>query len=58
VPFVGQAGKLLEQLLSEIGLERSDVFIANVLNAGLPATATRCRRRSTTARTTCSGSSS
>src|SRR5215210_7565147 len=31
VPFVGQAGKLLEQLLQEIGLERSDVFIANVL---------------------------
>ena len=31
VPFVGQAGKLLEQLLNEIGLERSDVFIANVL---------------------------
>ena len=31
MPFVGQAGKLLEQLLGEIGLERSDVFIANVL---------------------------
>ena len=31
VPFVGQAGKLLEQLLNEIGLQRSDVFIANVL---------------------------
>jgi DNA polymerase len=30
-PFVGQAGKLLEQLLSEIGLERADVFITNVL---------------------------
>jgi uracil-DNA glycosylase len=31
VPFVGRAGKLLEQLLNEIGMARSDVFIANVL---------------------------
>jgi uracil-DNA glycosylase len=31
LPFVGRAGKLLETLLGEIGLERSDVFIANVL---------------------------
>jgi uracil-DNA glycosylase len=31
VPFVGRAGKLLEQLLGEIGLARSEVFIANVL---------------------------
>lgn len=31
LPFVGQAGKLLEKLLGEIGLERKDVFIANVL---------------------------
>jgi uracil-DNA glycosylase family 4 len=31
IPFVGQAGKLLERLLGEIGLARSDVFIANVL---------------------------
>ena len=31
LPFVGQAGKLLEKLLGEIGLERGDVFIANVL---------------------------
>ena len=31
VPFVGQAGKLLEQLLGEIGLQRQDVFIANTL---------------------------
>ena len=31
VPFVGQAGKLLERLLAGIGLERSDVYIANVL---------------------------
>lgn len=31
LPFVGQAGKLLEKLLGEIGLERRDVFIANTL---------------------------
>jgi uracil-DNA glycosylase family 4 len=31
VPFVGRAGKLLEKLLGEIGIERKDVFIANVL---------------------------
>jgi uracil-DNA glycosylase len=31
VPFVGQAGKLLDKLLAGIGLERSDVYIANVI---------------------------
>ena len=31
LPFVGPAGKLLEGLLGEIGLERRDVFINNVL---------------------------
>jgi uracil-DNA glycosylase len=31
LPFVGQAGQLLDKLLGEIGLERGDVFIANVL---------------------------
>ena len=36
VPFVGRAGKLLEQLLQEIGQERTDVFIANVLKCRPP----------------------
>ena len=27
LPFVGQAGKLLDKLLAEIGLERRDVLI-------------------------------
>jgi DNA polymerase len=36
LPFVGAAGRLLEQLLAEIGLERSDVFIANVLKCRPP----------------------
>jgi uracil-DNA glycosylase len=31
IPFVGAAGKLLEQLLADIGLEREQVYIANVL---------------------------
>jgi uracil-DNA glycosylase len=31
LPFVGQAGRLLDQLLGEIGLTRGDVFVANVL---------------------------
>jgi DNA polymerase len=35
-PFVGQAGKLLDQLLAGIGLERSDVYIANVLKCRPP----------------------
>jgi DNA polymerase len=35
-PFVGQAGKLLDTLLGEIGMERSQVFIANVLQCRPP----------------------
>src|SRR4051794_14080573 len=31
LPFVGRAGKLLSQLLEEIGLSRDEVFIANTL---------------------------
>ena len=36
VPFVGQAGKLLDKLLAGIGLERSEVYIANVLKCRPP----------------------
>jgi uracil-DNA glycosylase len=36
LPFVGQAGKLLDRLLGEIGLTRADVFIANVLKCRPP----------------------
>jgi DNA polymerase len=36
LPFVGQAGKLLDQLLEGIGLARQDVFIANVLKCRPP----------------------
>src|SRR4051794_25726658 len=31
LPFVGRAGKLLDQLLEEVGLVRDEVFITNVL---------------------------
>ena len=36
IPFVGRAGRLLDQLLGEIGLERGDVFVANVLKCRPP----------------------
>ncbi len=36
VPFVGQAGKLLDGLLAGVGLERDDVYIANVLKCRPP----------------------
>jgi uracil-DNA glycosylase family 4 len=35
-PFVGRAGKLLDELLAGIGLDRSHVFIANVLRCRPP----------------------
>jgi uracil-DNA glycosylase len=36
LPFVGQAGRLLDTLLGEIGLTRADVFVANVLKCRPP----------------------
>ncbi len=36
IPFVGRAGKLLETLLEEVGLQRNDVFIANTLKCRPP----------------------
>src|ERR671915_2599829 len=36
LPFVGRAGKLLDQLLEEVGMRRSDVFICNVLKCRPP----------------------
>jgi len=36
LPFVGQAGKLLDELLDSIGFDRSEVFIANVLKCRPP----------------------
>jgi uracil-DNA glycosylase family 4 len=36
LPFVGAAGKLLNKLLGEIGLQRADVFVGNVLKCRPP----------------------
>jgi DNA polymerase len=36
LPFVGQAGKLLDKLLAEIGMDRGRVFVANVLKCRPP----------------------
>jgi len=36
LPFVGQSGKLLTDLLSEAGLQREDVFITNVVKCRPP----------------------
>lgn len=35
-PFVGAAGKLLNELLGSIGLSRSDIYIANVIKCRPP----------------------
>jgi DNA polymerase len=36
LPFVGQAGKLLDKLLEEIGMGRGDVFVANTVKCRPP----------------------
>ena len=36
LPFVGRAGQLLDELLQSIGLDRSQVFVANVLKCRPP----------------------
>jgi uracil-DNA glycosylase family 4 len=36
IPFVGAAGKLLDELLAEVGMARADVFVANVLKCRPP----------------------
>src|SRR6185437_7000943 len=36
VPFVGQAGRLLDKLLAGIGVTRADVFVANTLKCRPP----------------------
>ena len=36
IPFVGRAGKLLDQFLFAVDIERSDVYIANILKCRPP----------------------
>ena len=50
-PFVGKGGQLLDRLLAEVGIDRSNVAVANVLKCRPPsnrtptrAEANRCRR--------------
>jgi DNA polymerase len=35
-PFVGRAGRILDELLASIGLKREDVYIANILKCRPP----------------------
>ncbi len=35
-PFVGRAGKLLNELLAEVGIDRDDIYIANCLKCRPP----------------------
>jgi uracil-DNA glycosylase len=54
-PFVGKAGQLLTKIIAAMGLERSDVFIANVLKCrpDMPAGSSGNRRPTTTEMHTC-----
>ena len=36
IPFVGAAGQLLDKYLTAVGIERSDVYIANILKCRPP----------------------
>ena len=36
-PFVGASGKLLNEMLASIGLERSDIYITNIVKYRPPA---------------------
>ncbi|MCK5475366.1 MAG: uracil-DNA glycosylase [Candidatus Pacebacteria bacterium] len=36
LPFVGSAGKILDELIQSIGLQRSDIYIANVVKCRPP----------------------
>ncbi len=36
IPFVGRSGRLLEKLLGEVGIGRSDIYIANVVKCRPP----------------------
>ncbi len=36
-PFVGRAGKLLRQLLDDVGIDKNDIYIANCLKCRPPA---------------------
>jgi DNA polymerase len=54
-PFVGPAGRFLEELLASVGLRRDQVFIANVIKCRPRTTAIRSPGRSMPAERTSSG---
>ena len=45
LPFVGRAGKLLDELLARVGLTRDDMFITNVLKCRPPGNRDPAARR-------------
>jgi uracil-DNA glycosylase len=45
-PFVGRGGQLLDDLMAEVGLSRSDTAVLNVLKCRPPANRTPSRRES------------
>ena len=57
LPFVGRSGQLLDLYLDVIDLDRSKVYIANVVKCR-PKTATRFRRNPRPACTGCASSTS
>ena len=58
LPFVGQAGKLLDTLLGEVGIPSDGTTSPTSSSAGRRATAIRSPMRSPPARATCSSRSS
>jgi DNA polymerase len=44
-PFVGPAGKLLDEALVEVGIDRSEVFVTNVVKHFKWVAAQRGKRR-------------
>src|SRR5215210_6741094 len=44
-PFMGRSGQLLDRMLAMIGLDRTQVYVANIVPGARPETAPRRRRR-------------
>ena len=56
-PFVGDAGRMLNRIITAMGIKREDVYICNVVKCRPPGTAIRRRTRLPPARHFCCGSS-
>lgn len=44
VPFVGKAGKLLDRLLNDVGIDRKDIYITNAVHCRPPENRTPTKR--------------